>query len=456
MALIYQPNEIFMSPNNTAVDPSVDNDFDTIIDGKFCIAYNLFIYDTENTQVYTTNRVDISTLYDDETLSVTIPSSTLTAGEEYSWKIRLYANDVTISSIDTGTDILTASNHGFVTGDLVVFQATTTLPTGITAHTPYYVRKLSSSTFAVYETNVAARTNGTKLDITSAGSGTITASNVSKDSIQVTFYSVSDSSTSLTISSPHGSQEIEAIPTYTQTENVQVKYFRARLFDSNDNTLVDSGNIYSSNVRYTFDGLLDDSTYKIQFDVENDLGDISTTGLISFTVDYTEPSTDLVLTVENVEDKSAILLSWNAVMPTATVTGTETYIDDFIYTGNKGVQLETGENIAWDGDVSVDFDGTQHFIIRKDDLSTGIFYRMDNDYDSTYIEIGWDGTNFYTIEDGVTINWDGYNALKQFDYTELQGIGYEMLEAYDKVPNTTRYYLFTLRDNKLYIRETTI
>jgi hypothetical protein len=74
------------------------------------------------------------------------------------------------TAVNATTNIITKSAHGFNTGTIVQVSTSDTLPTGISASTDYWVIYLSSSTFALAETEAKAFA-GTKLDITAAGAG---------------------------------------------------------------------------------------------------------------------------------------------------------------------------------------------------------------------------------------------------------------------------------------------
>lgn len=64
------------------------------------------------------------------------------------------------------------ANHGLSAGAIVRFSSTGTLPTGITAGTSYYVIATGLTT---NEFQVSATPGGTGINVTAAGSGTITA-----------------------------------------------------------------------------------------------------------------------------------------------------------------------------------------------------------------------------------------------------------------------------------------
>lgn len=85
----------------------------------------------------------------------------------HSWD--LGSSPKTISAIDTGTDTLTSNSHGLADGTAVKIYATTTIPAGLSATRIYYVRDTATNTF-----KLATSAGGTAVDITSAGSGTIT------------------------------------------------------------------------------------------------------------------------------------------------------------------------------------------------------------------------------------------------------------------------------------------
>jgi hypothetical protein len=85
------------------------------------------------------------------------------------------AASATVSSIDTTLDqITTTAAHGFTTGDPVHVDATTTLPGGVLNTQYYYARAISTTVLSLHDTAAHASANTNKIDITSAGSGTIT------------------------------------------------------------------------------------------------------------------------------------------------------------------------------------------------------------------------------------------------------------------------------------------
>lgn len=98
-------------------------------------------------------------------------------------------HDVAIESVDTayisyvdwadtdvvtGTDRITITAHGRVTGDRVLVSTNGgTLPTGLAANTEYWIIKIDDNTVK-FATSLANALAGTAIDLTAAGAGTST------------------------------------------------------------------------------------------------------------------------------------------------------------------------------------------------------------------------------------------------------------------------------------------
>lgn len=78
----------------------------------------------------------------------------------------------TSANVNTGSDFITITGHGFVDAEIIRFSSSGSLPGGITAGTAYYVINSSANTFKI--TDVVG---GDAIDITSGGSGTHTVTN---------------------------------------------------------------------------------------------------------------------------------------------------------------------------------------------------------------------------------------------------------------------------------------
>jgi len=108
-------------------------------------------------------RLEFSTL---PTETATVPA--VSVGQDSGTFIASkYGDAVTISNASPA--VVTLTDHTFYTGQRVTFATTGSLPTGLTAGTTYYVKRIDANTF-----NVSATLNGTAIDTSSAGSGTQT------------------------------------------------------------------------------------------------------------------------------------------------------------------------------------------------------------------------------------------------------------------------------------------
>jgi len=84
-----------------------------------------------------------------------------------------YSTTKTITAVNTGTETFTSNAHGYANGTPVQVSATTTLPAPLVAATTYYVINAAANT---YQLSLTA--TGSAIDITTAGSGTITSNQV--------------------------------------------------------------------------------------------------------------------------------------------------------------------------------------------------------------------------------------------------------------------------------------
>lgn len=71
------------------------------------------------------------------------------------------------TDVNTGTDTITVTAHGFASGEKVRFTSTGTLPAPLSANTDYWISSATANTF-----KLATILNGTAIDLTSTGAGT--------------------------------------------------------------------------------------------------------------------------------------------------------------------------------------------------------------------------------------------------------------------------------------------
>jgi hypothetical protein len=103
--------------------------------------------------------------------------------------IALYAANPTnfdVSSVDTSANTLTITDSGMATGNMVYFTSTGTLPAPLVAGKNYYVYMVSGDdTFKLSDTYSHAIAGTNFIDLTSAGTGTISIDPIVTKEIQI-------------------------------------------------------------------------------------------------------------------------------------------------------------------------------------------------------------------------------------------------------------------------------
>jgi len=77
------------------------------------------------------------------------------------------------TDVDTSTETISETSHGFITGNIGQFTTTDTLPAGLSLSTDYFVIKVDDDSYKV-ATSLANAKAGTAVNITDQGVGTHT------------------------------------------------------------------------------------------------------------------------------------------------------------------------------------------------------------------------------------------------------------------------------------------
>lgn len=106
---------------------------------------------------------------------------------------------VACSNINTTTDVITDTSHGYSTGQAVKISYTSTAP-GVTGgfprNTTLYVRSVSTDTYTLHTSSAGATNNTNKVDFTSQGTGSLIVSRMRslvvwcQNGVKVTFHNV--------------------------------------------------------------------------------------------------------------------------------------------------------------------------------------------------------------------------------------------------------------------------
>jgi len=84
MARMYQPT--YLTPDDIAIDMEQDQDFECIVNGEMITNYTIDIYDDTGATVYQSSVTLSDNLYNGDTLSITVPSTSgCVNGNEYTW-----------------------------------------------------------------------------------------------------------------------------------------------------------------------------------------------------------------------------------------------------------------------------------------------------------------------------------------------------------------------------------
>ena len=106
------------------------------------------------------------------------------------------------------------------------------------------------------------------------------------------------------------SKNVTITATYTQANGAPLEWFEWVLYDTAGNVVKDTGKVYSQEVKFTFDGLLDDTTYDFALSGETDDGVTVPTQTGTFSVSYSATAITGDVTVTCDKDTGAISVAW--------------------------------------------------------------------------------------------------------------------------------------------------
>jgi len=113
------------------------------------------------------------------------------ATTSYDKYVSYYSATFSTGDVNTTNETFTESSHKYQTGDAVQISSTTTIPTGLSALTTYYVINASSSTIKLATTLKLSKA-GTAINLGSTGAGTHTIQTVVTDSMKASVLQAND------------------------------------------------------------------------------------------------------------------------------------------------------------------------------------------------------------------------------------------------------------------------
>lgn len=225
---------------------------------------------------------------------------------------------------------------------------------------------------------------------------------------------------------------------YTQPENVPVTYFRWILKNAiTGEVLKDTDVIPSPDLRFYYDGFLNDYKYTIQLIVTNQNNITVQTDEIEFKVAYVEVMIENFLTATSSTDEHGIIVEWSGIHGVSgTVYGDYTYIKDIPVVTHTSLQLPKGSSIVFDRDndaqLKIPAATAAHIIsIRIDDPG------IETIYEATGSNGGLDYYKRLTLE-GNELVYD-INGMKEIRHTII--------------PSTIYWYVIFMLPDKLIVSQ---
>lgn len=225
---------------------------------------------------------------------------------------------------------------------------------------------------------------------------------------------------------------------YKQAENVPVTYFRWILTNAiTGEVLKDTDVIPSPDLRFYYDGFMNDYEYTIQLIVTNQNNITVQTDPIEFKVAYVEVMIENFLTAQSSTDEHGIIVSWSGIHGVSgTVYGDYTYIKDIPVVTHTSLQLPKGSSIVFDKDndsqLKIPAATAAHIIsIRIDDPT------IETIYEATGSNGGLDYYKRLTLE-GNELVYD-INGMKEIRHTII--------------PSTIYWYVIFMLPDKLIVSQ---
>lgn len=195
---------------------------------------------------------------------------------------------------------------------------------------------------------------------------------------------------------------------YSQAENELLDSYQFTLYDSNRNILSQSNLIYyqtDSSLSYTFVGMSNDTAYYIGITGETVNGTQITSGLVYFTVRYSQPASFAICDLVNDCENGYIQISSNIVA----IDG-KSNPDPPIYIDDKEVDLrEPGSWVEWDEGFDI-----------QNDFTMRVWGRDFNEYENIITLMNDENTD--SNPNRIELKWMVGDVLKNLpEYSSVNG-----------------------------------
>lgn len=276
--------------------------------------------------------------------------------EENNKKIEELKENIMVTKTYTEA-VVTITNPNFTTGEAVYLDFNSEIDKNF-----YYIRMINTNQAKIYDT----REKAIGLDATSPdykaedfGSVNLTGKHLyswaRSDDIRFRAIKVG----SLTLTGSKIDRFIHVFtPIYEQENEIPINRFQASLYDENKVLIDQSEVVYSSNIQYTFSGLMTGDiiepegtptarTYYVRFEAYNDVEYHYDTGLVAFSVEYKTAQLDTILDVINDCQTASITIDWRYLVSIPGFVECFEFRDNFMWDGNTGLYLCPKETLTY-------------------------------------------------------------------------------------------------------------
>lgn len=398
--MLFKPS--YMNPYSLPIDATVSNLFSCYLNaegGTQINKYNLMIKDLKGNQVYSTGDRALSpVLYNNDILNVTIPTNTgMINGLDYVWNVKLYestpANWVTYGTVQAGsitTSAFTIRKHFNVSVGMYIKIGTE-------------LRKIVS-----YDKATGILTLESAFSFTPVADG---AYNIYSDFIESDDTYFKARKAPVVSITNHTSivtgKSYTFIGAYSQSDNIGWKYFTWNLY-SNGELAKSTGQMNTGEIKFSFDGFLNNTSYSIELLIETQDEIVVSTGQKSFTSQYAVTSIINNPFINQLDEKNALNVMWEQPYINLYTQPTNfEYIKDIPFTDAWSVSLQKGDliyNISTSaGKVFIPYESTTFLNIQFETGFEGEFYRQENTQTGEYYSIRYDdGVFIYDINSYYT------------------------------------------------------
>lgn len=295
------------------------------------------------------------------------------------YRVGVGGNPMTIAQSVSSNNIVLYVNHNLNTGDMVAVNTGSELAPNMSF---FYVGVANVDSFSLYNTRELALQN--KL------SNAVVITNYVGRSLRAWAYSnyvpITFADKNLNLFLPIGevnSQTFTFKPTYNRPPvGNLISYFYIDLYDRNKLLLEHSENVYSNDIEYTVDGLINNNIYYIKFTVIDIFGYIYETDVKEFSVSYNTTDINIDVTViDNCSDSSALIEMGSIQQINGNTTGAFSYVENYIQKGNTGLYLAENATLTYDNipltktsypifTIMIPYDGFEGVIVSMTDKSS--------------------------------------------------------------------------------------